>query len=208
MVMYIVGECKIVRLGDVANFIRGVTYKKEDSVLFKTVNTILTADNININNTLSIKELKLIFLKEEIIIPKDKLLNKHDVFICTSSGSKNHIGKVAYINENIGCFAGGFMGILRVKNSIIPKFLYFFLTSKFVKNQIRDISVGANIRNLSSNINNLIVTLPPLETQQKIVEELDNIQKGIDCLNEAIDSLKKQLNLDSFRFAHYFDGDV
>ena len=176
-------------------------YKKEDRVIYKTKNKILTADHINIGNSLSIQESKVIFLKEELLISKNKVLKKGDIFICTSSGSINHIGKVAYINENIESLAGGSMGIIRNKNNIISKFLYYIFTSNFIKNQIKDISIGANILNLSSHIDTITIPLPPIETQQKIVEELDNIQKGIDNAKAFIESLKKQLNLDSFRFA-------
>jgi len=89
------------------------------------------------------------------------------------------------------------------------QYLNFVLKSKKVNLQIRSYASGSIRQIVSFNdFCKIQIPLPPLETQQKIVEELDNIQKGINCLNEAIDSLKKQVNLDSVRFEHYFDGDV
>lgn len=154
----------------------GVTYDSKDVSLNKTDNAVLTADNITLDNTLEIK--KEIFLTSNINIPQDKKLKANDVFMCFSSGSINHIGKFAYIEKDIPYYAGGFMGILRSKISkILPKYLYYILQFDTVRENIKIYATGNNINNLAANIKNLEVPIPPLDIQQKIVDEIDKIEK-------------------------------
>jgi type I restriction enzyme M protein len=105
---------------------------------------------------------------------------------------------------NTTCCIGRGLSAIRSKQNILPMYLFYALKNTKIKT-----TIASTFESITKNdVLDIEIPLPPLETQKKIVEELDNIQKGIDCLNEAIDSLKKQVNLDSFRFAHYFDGDV
>lgn len=108
-----------------ATVIRGVTYAKEDQVPNPTDNIVLTADNITLSGDLEIN--KLIYLKEAKKLDLDKSLKKNDCFVCFSSGSKAHVGKIAFIEDNTSFFAGGFMGIIRANSDRIqPRFLHLF----------------------------------------------------------------------------------
>lgn len=53
-------------------------------------------------------------------------LSKNDILMCFSSGSKNHLGKVALIHEDMKYYAGGFMGILRCYENAFSVFIYTF----------------------------------------------------------------------------------
>jgi len=175
---------------DIAEITRGVTYSKNDQVVQKTKNVILPANNIDITGQLNVT--KEIYLKEDISIKEDKKLFKSDIFICMSSGSKEHIGKVAYIENDTGYYAGGFMGIIRTYKKVCnPKYLYYFLNySTSYRNEIKILTQGANINNISSNINDIDIPLPPLEIQNKIVEELDSYQQIIDGAKRIVENYK------------------
>lgn len=177
----------------VAYYGTGITYDKSDVVFTESKNVILTADNITLDNQLDIK--KKIFLNEDKELSKDKKLMYNDIFICFSSGSKAHIGKFAFIDRDLPCYAGGFMGIIRANiNLLLPKYLYLILNYNPIRQNIRDISTGSNINNLSSYLKDLKIPLPPLEVQQKIVAEIEEVEKEYDNYIKKIKRLKLNIN--------------
>jgi len=196
-----------VRLGDVVDLLRGPfgsSIKRE--VCVKSGYKVYEQGNV-INNDFAIG-------KYYIDDNRFKLLEKFEIqendILLTCAGT---LGKVAIVPKIIekGIINSVLMR-LRIKDSTILRVKYFLylLQSRYIQGELIKKSTGVGLKNMRAGkeIRDLQIPLPPLETQQKIAEELDNIQKGINCLNQGIDSLKKQVNLDSFRFAHYFDGDV
>lgn len=175
-----------------AHVIRGVTYSKTDQTLEKTECIVLTADNITLSGQLEIN--KKIYLRNDFNIDSNKSLKKGDCFICFSSGSKEHVGKIAYINENTPYFAGGFMGIIRVfSDKIIPKYIYILLNSQVFRDVVRAESSGNNINNLSASIGQIKIPIPSKEIQEKIVSEIDIIEYNTVISHKQIQSFKDKL---------------
>ena len=174
-------------LFDVVDFIRGVTFSKEDQVETKFDGEgILRANNISINGQINFDD--IIYVSKLIKFSNDKKLKKDDILICTASGSKKHIGKVAFIHEDLNYYSGGFMGILRVKNikKILPKFLYYQLNSKVFNEFLQDKIFGANINNLNSNnLKDFKFSIPTLDLQKNVIKDLDN-QENIINSNKTI----------------------
>lgn len=186
------------KLGDICEIIRGVTYTKKEQHQTKTDKVVLTADNISLDNHLRIS--KEIYLKDEIMLSDEKLLKAEDIFMTFSSGSMKHIGKLAYIKENLNKYAGGFMGILRAKKDLIlPKYLYLFLCSDDIQNELKINAKGSNINNLNSSIKNIQIPVPPLEIQEKVIKKCDEIEK------EYEKSLKTLENY-TFKIKEIFDA--
>ena len=185
------------RFDEVAEIIRGVTYSKSDQSYSVTDKIILTADNITLSGKFEIN--KQIFLNTNFNISKEKKLKKNDIFICFSSGSKKHLGKVAFISNNTKYFAGGFMGIIRVKNNNESKY-FFQLLNTILRQSIRDIGSGSNINNLSGIINSIKIPLPPIDIQQKIVSEIEALEQQEEKAVEKIEELKSNIykTLNSF----------
>ena len=184
------------KLEKIANIVSyyssGVTYSKSDVVAEDSHNIILTADNITLDNRLEIK--KKIYLTNQKELSKDKKLTKNDIFICFSSGSKSHIGKFAFIDTDLPYYAGGFMGIIRVDNKFVnSKFLYSVLNDSQIRQNIRNLATGNNINNLSADFKNLYVPLPPLNIQQKIVDEIEDVEKNNTQLQDKQVNLKNQI---------------
>ena len=162
---------------DLAEVIRGVTYSKEDQVLEITDNVILTADNITLSGNLEIN--KQIYLRTRKKLDSGKRLKKNDCFVCFSSGSKNHVGKISFIDKDLPFYAGGFMGIIRSNSDrIFPKFLYAILNSPSYRQIISDESNGNNIQNLSQSIGRIKIPVPPIDVQKQIVEEIGKVEKS------------------------------
>lgn len=184
----------LVKLEDVAQIIRGVTYSKEDQVNDSTLNIILTADNITLDGRLEVT--KQVYLNPQMSIDEEKRLKTGDSFICFSSGSKQHVGKVAYVNENTSYFAGGFMGIVRTNNeNVFPKYLYSILNSFQIQEIIKDSSSGSNINNLSSSLNEVKIPVPPKEIQRKIIADLEKVEKQEKQARDEIDRLEHDIEV-------------
>lgn len=179
---------EMVDFAEIATIIRGVSYQKPQQTTYRTTNIILPADNIMLNGELNV--VKEIFLDSTIEIASEKRLKKDDIFICMSSGSKEHIGKVAYIDYDTEFYAGGFMGIIRTNiQRCNPKYLFFYLlaSSKY-RNDIKLLTQGANINNINSTINEIKIPLPSLDEQNKIIVELESYRQIINGARNVLNN--------------------
>lgn len=182
-------QYEMVKLGDVCELIRGVTYSKTDETDISNV-VVLRANNISLEKqSLDLSEVK--YLKNEYSFSADKLLKKNDIFICLASGSKQHIGKVAFIDKNTNYLFGGFMGAIRTKITICPKYLFHILASDDFNAYLCKQITGVNINNLNQKIlYDYEIPLPPLSVQEEIVKELDQYQAIIDGAQKIVDNWK------------------
>lgn len=164
---------------EIATLTRGVNYQKSQQTTFRTNNIILPADNITLSGELVVT--KKIYVDDTVTLAEDKRLKKNDIFICMSSGSKEHIGKVAFIDKDTNYYAGGFMGIIRTNSQkCLPQYLYYYLlASPEYREDIKLLTQGANINNVSSTINSIKIPLPPVEVQRLIVDELEGYRRVI-----------------------------
>lgn len=199
-----------VNFSDIATLTRGVTYKKQQQTTFRTSNVILPADNITLQGQLKVE--KEIFVDDTVSLPDEKRLKKNDVFICMSSGSKDHIGKVAFIDQDTNYYAGGFMGIIRVNNQrCLPKYLYYCLNySPKYRKEIKFLTQGANINNISSTINSIMIPLPVMDIQKRIISEFDAYQSIVlgaqKVLNNYSSSIYLNGNYETDKLGNLFDA--
>lgn len=176
---------EIRELGEVCKFFRGLTYSKGDEVE-KSSKKVLRSNNIDLeSNTLVLEEMK--YLREDFDIEDDKIVKSNSILICMSNGSKQHIGKVAFIKEPIDYAFGGFMGLIFPDKSICAKYIYYACTSPLFKHFILGIGNGIGITNLRfTDLSNFTLPIPPLPEQERIVAELD-------CLSSVIEKQKELL---------------
>ena len=179
---------------DIATLVRGVNYKKQQQTTFRTANIILPADNITLEGDLKVQT--EIYVDDTVTLSDDKRLQKNDIFICMSSGSKEHIGKVAFIDQDTKYYAGGFMGIIRVNmQRCLPKFLYYYLNySMKFREEIKLLTQGANINNISSTINSIEIPLPPIDVQERIITELDGYQQVVNGARSVLSNYRPKLS--------------
>ena len=170
----------VVPLGDICELVRGVTYNKTDEVQ-SGGHQILRANNIERESSrLDLSNVK--HISDSLVFSNDKMLRQNDVFICLASGSKDHIGKVAFIDFDTDYYFGGFMGVVRVKpNSVEPKYIFQQLRQDRFNDFLREQISGANINNLGAKLlYRFQIPLPPLDVQREIVAEIEGYQKAID----------------------------
>ncbi len=180
---------KLHRLDDVAVLEKGVTYAKADQVLVRTSNIVLTADNVTLDGRFEV--VKRIFLRNSKTFSDSKRLRSGDIFVCMSSGSRAHVGKLAYITKDEGYLAGGFMGILRAKGNVHSRVLFEVLNLPTVRSQFRGDSSGSNIQNLSSSIGELRIPIPSPALHAEIA---DACAKVDDDVSDSAASAAKSLS--------------
>lgn len=181
-------------LGEVASYIRGVTYNKHQES--KTPETpswnILRANNITLfSNTLNFNDVKRV--RQEVQIKDSQWLKANDILICAGSGSKEHIGKVAFITENIPYSFGGFMAVIRSSTQINSRFLFFILCSNQFSEYLSTALNSTTINNLNSSIMlSFVIPIPPIEVQEEIVRILDTFSAQAAELQAELQARKEQ----------------
>jgi type I restriction enzyme, S subunit len=186
-------------LGDVCEFQRGLTYGKSDEVDVSS-NVVLRANNVDLaTHTLDLSELR--YISDSIPVPAGKKLRKGSLLICTASGSKSHLGKVAYVDEDYGYAFGGFMGQLTPVPGLDGRYLFHALTSPAYKDFIEALSDGVNINNLKfDDLRQFPVSVPPVPEQRRIVAVLD---EAFESITTAKANAEKNLQNSRRLLKHY-----
>lgn len=184
------------RLQEYVHIQRGVTYDKDDQIYRESENVILTADNITLANKLNI--VKKVYLTEQFVLDDKTKLMSDDLFMCMSSGSRKHVGKIAYIENDMPYHAGGFMGILR-KNDNSPKnvmrYIYSIMSMQNTRDYFSKISTGSNIKNLNDFDLNIRLPMPPQDIRDSFVSEIEEVETSISSVSERLIKAKADLQI-------------
>ena len=178
---------------EVAEFIRGVSYKKSESSKTRKEDSapILRANNIN----RQLNYADLVYVPQERI-KDEQFVKAFDIVIAMSSGSKNLVGKAAQSHQDYHGGFGTFCGLLRVSPQLDRKFIGLFFQSPGYRNKISRLSSGMNINNLrGEHIESMSVPIPPLPEQHRIVSKIEELftklDAGINELHNAQSQLKR-----------------
>ena len=178
----------MVALGDLCDLIRGVVYTKMDEVR-DNGKKILRANNIDVDGIINLKEVKHVNKNFD----DSKILKKDDIFICLASGSKSHIGKVAFIDYDTDFYFGAFMGCIRTKENVSANYMFQSLNSKNFNAYLTEQISGTNINNLSKSIlYHFKIPLPPLAEQKAIAALLQIWDIAIEKTNTLIAAKERQ----------------
>ncbi|MEI6532405.1 MAG: N-6 DNA methylase [Candidatus Roizmanbacteria bacterium] len=189
----------MVELGEVATFIRGITFSAKDHatddenfVLVATTKAA-QADGIHFED--------LVKIKSNIVKKNDTYLKSGDILISVAN-SANLLGRKTFIKDlpytNKYSF-GAFMGLLRPdEEKVLPRYLDAFLDSKEYKIFcLSRANTTTNISNLNwSDLQTFKIPLPPLEVQKQIVTELDGYQAIITGARQVVQNWKPKFEID------------
>lgn len=173
-----------VKIGNYVKQIRGVSYKPND------LHNDLNSDSVILLRANNINEGKINF--DDIVyvdkskVKKEQYLKKGDILVCASSGSKELVGKAAFINKDYAVTFGAFCKLIRPKDCIAG-YLGHYFNSQMYKEKISSFALGANINNIrNEHIDELLIYLPNKAEQQNISILLDEV-------SDLTDKRKKQL---------------
>ena len=176
------------RLGDIATFRRGLTYSKGDEAPLSN-KRVLRSNNIDLeSSSLDLSEIK--YLREDFVIPDDRKLVANSIFICMSNGSKQHVGKVAFIPEDMDYAFGGFMGLIVPSKEVSAKYVFYACQSSAYRSFLSQVGNGIGITNLRfSDLEKFEFPVPSLADQQRIVAELDLLSGIVKKKNAQLKTL-------------------
>lgn len=173
------GWC-LARLGDVADVVRGVTYKKADARTEGQDGYVPLLRATNISMQLLLDE-ELVYIPEHEVTAAQRL-RTGDLVLVASSGSASVVGKSAMLSHDWEGTFGAFCSVIRAGDQVLPQFLAFFASSPSVRRRWSDAARGTNINNLKvGDLVSTPVPLPPLSEQRRIVELLEDHLSRLDA---------------------------
>ena len=106
-------------------------------------------------------------------------------FLLTNSMS---FGRPYILNIN-GCIHDGWLVFANIKECVIKDYLYYALSSDYIYASFSMVAAGSTVKNLKSDtVKQVLFPLPPIKTQEKIVESIEKSFTQIDILdNEKLD---------------------
>lgn len=162
---------------------------------YNSANTpVLRIPNIDtMSNSLDLSDLKYGKLKESELL--EYQLENGDILIIRSNGSASLVGRAALVNnvKHQLCYAGYLIRIRTFKSVIDTCFLINVLNCRFLRLSIEiPIRTTTGVKNInSSEISSLLIPLPPLAEQQRIVEKVDRLMVLCDELAQEVTKAKK-----------------
>lgn len=169
-----------VRLAEIGETIRGVTYGKSDASDIPQTDYVPLLRGNNINRTLN--------FDNPVFVPK-RLLNDAqyvkagDIVIAMSSGSADLVGKAAQATEDLEGGFGAFCGVIRPVSAEVRSFFGFFFQTPLYRNRAAGHGKGIGINNLQKTaLQTLEIPLPPLAEQHRIIAKVDELMALCDQL--------------------------
>lgn len=174
------------RMSNFVTLISGTSYDKRD----------VTNNGLRVLRGGNIQSFNVQLDDDDVYLPNkyidsSRLVKKHDILIVASTGSKEVIGKPAFVNEEYeNTTIGAFLRIIRPYSDNSFGYLKIIFESDYYRKIIRDSVKGTNINNLKMDtVLNIYVPLPPLKEQCSISKKLDDIK----VLINEYDKYEKQL---------------
>ena len=191
------------KIKDIATQIRGVSYHPED------LHDTLDENSVILLRANNIKDGKLI-LDDAVYVSKSKVakqqyLQTGDILICASSGSKELVGKAAFVDsvKNPMTF-GAFCKVVRPQPEY-SEYLGHYFNSPVYRRKISALSAGANINNIKNeHIDNLDIQLVDEKERREIITILNELNMLISLRKRQLEKLDELVRA---RFAEMF-GDL
>lgn len=193
---------KTLKIQEVANQVRGVSYKPDDlhdslndsSVILLRANNI-DDGKINFDDVVYVDKSK---------VSKEQYLKRGDILVCASSGSKQLVGKAASVNFETECTFGAFCKVVRPQEEF-ARYLGKYFQSNTYRSKISAVAIGANINNIrNEHIDTLDLRVYDEVKNEEIVHVISCVQSIIEHRKQEI---KKLDELIKARFVELF-GDM
>jgi type I restriction enzyme S subunit len=177
------------RLGDIARVTSGFAFStkswREQGIPVVKINNVR-------NGQVSIENCS--FIAEPVPEGASKFLLKQGDLLITLTGEIGAIGFVTqtqpmYLNQRVGRLD------LLDEDRVLIKFIGLFLTLPEVRAEMWSHGKGNAQLNISpTSIHSLIINLPPLQEQNRIVDLINSVDSYIEALQQQLESAKRSRN--------------
>ena len=189
-------------LGEVSEFIRGITFTPNDVEEVASTNTVGVMRTKNVQEQLDLNDVWKI--NRKFVKNKNQYLEEGDLLVSTAN-SWNLVGKASWVPLlNYESSFGGFVTVLRGNKKLVDRrYLYYWFVSDRIQELLRSFSnKTTNISNLSlSRAKELTIPLPPLAEQQRIaalLDTADRILKQRELAIAKLDQLAQSVFVEMF----------
>ena len=192
-----------VLLGDVAEIIKGISYRSadysdsENGTAFVNLKSVVRGGGYNPDG-----------IKYYVgQIKPSQYVKSGDILIANTDLTQNReiIGSPIIMPDmgRSACFSLDLSKIIVTDtNMVYPRYLFYYLKSPIVREYMLAHSNGSTVMHLSVKaVPNMEINLPPLDQQKKIADILGGLDEKIKlnrCMNETLEQLGQTL------FRHYF----
>jgi type I restriction enzyme S subunit len=185
------------KLGDVAIFVRGITFKPDDLVPLTDEEAVACMRTKNVQVDLSVSDVWGV--PRRFVKNPRQFLKVGDILVSTAN-SWNLVGKCCWVpNLPWPATLGGFISALRpIDERVEPRYLYRWFASEPIQAMVRACArQTTNIANLSfEQCSNIMIPLPPLDEQRRIAAILDQADDLRRTRREALKRLETFLHAD------------
>ena len=171
-------------IGDMANIIGGVSYKKDD----------IQTNGIRVLRGGNIQDGVIVYAEDDVFIVdtyynEDNVVKKGDIVVVASTGSSVLIGKTGFATNDIpNTQIGAFLRIVRPNKQVLPHYINAIFLSDYYKTYIRNIAKGSNINNIkNSYLTDFVIALPPYQEQIRIVSKIEELFAILDDIKESLE---------------------
>ncbi len=172
------------RLVNVIEVIRGITFPSSEKSKIPEDGRVACLRTSNVQNRIEWED--ILYIRRQFVKRKDQYIQINDI-VMSMANSRELVGKVAIIEKQppLDTAFGGFLGVLRP--TILNPF-YVMLLLRVPMNRrllIDGANQTTNIANISiANLNPLVLPIPPLAEQHRIVDKVDELMALCDKLEQ------------------------
>ena len=173
-----------VRIADIADVVRGVSWDKSEASDMPREGYLPILRAGHIGDVLTTDD-DLVWVPSSNVSAIQSI-RAGDIAICMSSGSASVVGKTAFAKTDWPGSVGAFCALLRADpNQCLPEYLGFYLKSPKFRRWTSE-AQGANIKNIrKSALEDFAIPLPPHPEQHRIVDILSRAEGIVRLRREA-----------------------
>jgi type I restriction enzyme, S subunit len=181
------------KIGNEIDVIRGVSFPKSAKESEYQEGRVACLRTANVQKEVNWSDLW--FIDKDHVNREEQFVQVNDILISTAN-SLELLGKVSLVRKlPFESTLGTFIVNIRVPDGISPKFIYYQLCGRdFLEQVWSKASTTTNISNLSTTkLKDITLKFPPLPTQNRIVEKIEELFSELDNGVENLKKAQKQL---------------
>lgn len=189
-------EWEIAKTGEIAEFIRGITFSSKDKLDGEDNAVLVATTKAAQEDGIRAKDLVPVHSDK---VKKDKSYLQNGDLLISVANSANLLGRRTFVNNldsSKRYSFGAFMGCLRPNQELVlPEYMtVFFSGDRYKEFCLSRANTTTNISNLNwSDLQEFTIPLPPIETQREIVAELEAEQQLINANKKLIEIYQQKI---------------